>query len=48
MENMLFNEDDIHLLKTYQATFASEKDSIRNQLIVLKFLTNFIKYIDLC
>lgn len=33
MENMLLTENDIHLLKAYQASTASEKEGIRNQLI---------------
>jgi len=34
MENMPLTEDDIHLLRTYQASTESEKENIRNQLIV--------------
>lgn len=33
MENMALTEDDIHLLKVYQASTASEKEDIRSQLI---------------
>lgn len=33
MENMTLTEDDIHLLKAYQASTASEKEDIRSQLI---------------
>jgi len=34
MENMPLTEDDIHLLRTYQASTESEKENIRKQLIV--------------
>lgn len=33
MENMVLTEDDIYLLKAYQASTASEKEHIRSQLI---------------
>lgn len=33
IENMPLTQDDIKLLKTYQASTDSEKESIRNQLI---------------
>jgi len=33
MENMALTENDLHLLKTYQAATEAEKDNIRNQLL---------------
>lgn len=33
MENMQLSDDDIHLLKIYQASIDTEKESIRDQLI---------------